>query len=82
MQRRTPRRANSANARRLLMDERLAKRKMVSMLREIEGLNTDLKRLRALAHRLDLYDLRRRIDSAAECVAETIARMRRGISSI
>jgi hypothetical protein len=82
MQTRTSKRENGSVAHRILLDERLAKRKMLSLLREIEGLNAELNRLSAMADRLDLYDLRKRIDSAAQCAAVTVARMRRGISSI
>jgi len=68
--------------RRPILDERVAKRKMLVLLQDIEKLNSELAKLSVMADRLDLYDLKKRIDSAALCASDTIARMRRGISSI
>ncbi|HYB09578.1 MAG TPA: hypothetical protein VEJ16_07900 [Alphaproteobacteria bacterium] len=64
------------------MDDRQAKRKMMTVLREIESLSTGLGRLREIADRLDLHDLGKRIDWASDCAAETITRMRRGIATM
>lgn len=68
--------------RRAILDERVAKRKMLDLLQDIEKLNSELGRLSVTADRLDLYDLKKKIDSAAHSASDTIERMRRGISSI